>query len=174
MRGHYEKKHFSKQELLEWYLAGFRRNFSTRASLYFKLVLWQEEELPWRYFLQTFCAVPRASWDWSLHFCFWRVLQGIVQLILCCFGPSLAEMHAPCSGMAHGELFWSQGIGSTWPCLCKRVRAGQDTLVEAFLWCNETCSWMFIPFLVLRSCGSPGGWGSDFLASFLLVIPIWS
>lgn len=65
-------------------------------------------------------------------------------------------------------------MGSTWPWQCKRVKVGQDTLAEAFLWCNESCLWMFIPFLVSRSCGSPGGWGGDFLSSFLPVVPIWS
>lgn len=55
-------------------------------------------------FLQTFYVVPRASWVWNLHFCFWRVLQGIVQLILCYFGPSLAEVQAPWSGVAQGDI----------------------------------------------------------------------
>lgn len=94
--------------------------------------MWQEEKLLWRYFMPTFCVDSRASWDWSLGFCFWRVLQVIVQLILCCFGASLAEVHAPCSGMAHGDTVLELGHGEHMALAVQEGQSGTGYLGRSF------------------------------------------
>lgn len=83
-------------------------------------------------FSANFVCCSKGSWGRSLRFCFWRVLQGIVHLIFCFLGPSLAEVHVLCSGVAQGDTVLEPGHGEHMALAVQEGQSGTGDLGGRF------------------------------------------